>query len=220
MNNVFKRLNKPRITKFASSLVGHSLPARTKANSSIVGVYVDKLVRIWAGASTGVTTGVDLKIFGIEVKTQDIHTGSNWTIGTMTFADLVKTPYEESSLYEKLQALFLVRYDNELQIITDSNLHYMDNDEVQGIFKEAYETARREAIAYLLNFKESLAQRMVVFGDEKITFAGSLQFKGTPGYCFEFTNSGTSFKFRVSNKAMKRATKLATANNTGLFEFV
>jgi hypothetical protein len=96
----------------------------------------------------------------------------------------------------------------------------MDNDEVQGIFKEAYETAQREAIAYSLNFKESLTQQMVVFGDEKITFAGSLQFKGTPGYCFEFTNSGTSFKFRVSNKAMKRVTTIATANNTGLFEFV
>lgn len=219
MNNKFNRLNKPRITRFASSLIGHSIPERTKGNTATVGVYIDNLVRKWAGASTGVTSGVDLAVFGIEVKSQDIQTGSSWTIGTMTFEDILNTEYVDSSVYQKLQALFLVRYDNELRIITDANLHYLDNDEIQSIFKEAYDTARREAIDYYVNFKSNLSSKLVVFSDESIEFNNSQQFKGSNGYCFEFNNSGTSFKFRISNREMKRLIGLSTANNNTLFNF-
>jgi hypothetical protein len=219
MNIKFNRLNKPRIVSFASSLIGQSVPERTKNNSSVVGVFIDNLVRKFAGASTGITTGVDLQQFGIEVKSQDIQTGSDWTIGTMTFDDLINTPYISSSIYQKLQALLLIKYDNKLRVITSANLYYLDNDEVQSIFEKAYEAARTEAISHQLNFKSNLNQQVIVFGDEDIKFSNSHRFKGTPGYCFEFNNSGTSFKFRISNKEMKRVARLATATNHALFDF-
>jgi hypothetical protein len=219
MNNKFNRLNKPRITRFAPSLIGHSIPERTKGNTSTVGVYIDNLVRKWAGASTEVTSGVDLAVFGIEVKSQDIQTGSSWTIGTMTFEDILDTEYVDSSLYQKLQALFLVRYDNKLRIITDANLYYLDNDEIQSILKEAYDTARQKAIDYYVNSKSTLSNKLIVFSDESIEFNNSQQFKGPTGYCFEFTNSGTSFKFRITGLEMNRLIGLSTANNNRLFNF-
>lgn len=214
MNTIFKRLDKPRIVKYAPSLNGHELPERTQENSSIVGVFVDKLVRHWARTSTGGTT-VDLVQFGIEVKSQDVKTGSNWTIGTMTFDDIINTEYVDSCIYLKLQALFLVKYDNDLRIITDSNLYYFDNDEVQTILKKAYDTARKEAIAFKMKFTQAQANNLCVFNNPKMEFKNSQQFKGTPGYCFEYNNSGTSFKFRISNREMKKITMISNfVNNT------
>jgi hypothetical protein len=216
MNLKFKRLNKPRITKFNTSLVGMAVPERTKKNSAVVGLYIDNLVRQWAGADQGDTSGVDISAFGIEVKSQDIQAGSSWTIGTMTFDDIINTSYTDSSLYDKLQALFLVSYDNKLRSITDTNLYYFDNDEIQGILQEAYETARRQAMEYKLATLDKINQNVIMFGDEKVQFTGSQSFKGTSGYSFEYNNSGTSFKFRISNREMKKLTTMAVANNNSL----
>lgn len=218
MNVKFKRLNKPRIINY-NKLNGIQIPARTKENSGATGLFVDNLVRVVAGSSTHETSGVDLVQFGIEVKSQDISTSSNWTIGTMTFEDIINTEYVNSSIYTKLQALLLVRYHNDLRVIVDSTLHYLDNDEVQTLIEAGYETARKEAIALNMHFHQSQAQRLFVFGDQKIEFTGSQQFKGTPGYCFEYNNTGTSFKFRISNREMKKITSIAAAVNNTNFQF-
>ena len=127
-NNLFNRLNKPRITKYAPTLVGQTIPYRTKENTSITGNYIDQLVKTWAGVSTGLNTIVDLMIYGIEIKSKDIITNSDWSIGSMRLVDIINTPYEQSSVYQKLQALFLVEYNNDLCSITSANLYYLDND--------------------------------------------------------------------------------------------
>lgn len=220
MNNKFKRLSKPRLAKInTTGLIGHLLPLRTKENSAIVGNYIDNLVRLWVGASTNNTTGVDLEEYGIEVKSQDIHSPGSWTVGNMTFDALISTNYIDSSLYQKLQSLFLVKYDNDLCQITDATLCYLDSDEIQSIIEKGYETARREAIAYQLNFKSTVQNNLFVYGDELLQFNNSQQFKGTLGYLFEYTNSGNSFKFRISHKEMKKITKLSMAINHVLFQF-
>lgn len=202
-NNLFNRLNKPRITKYAPTLVGQTIPYRTKENTSITGNYIDQLVKTWAGVSTGLNTIVDLMIYGIEIKSKDIITNSDWSIGSMRLVDIINTPYEQSSVYQKLQALFLVEYNNDLCSITSANLYYLDNDDAQSLIKAGYEAARQELIAIGINTTRKAYERI----------------KGTPGFAFERMESGTSFNFRITGYAMQKLVSVATSNNNQLFMF-
>ena len=216
-NILFNRLNKPRITKYAPTLVGREVPFRPRKNSAITGNYIDILVKNWAGVSTGATSGVDLIIFGVEVKSKDILGDSEWTIGSMTFNDIIGTPYRDSALYQKLQALFLVEYNNNFCRITIANLFYMDNDETQTILEAGYEAARHEMISHQLRLKNQL----ITIGSQPLhNYKQYARIPGTPGFGFERCKSTNSFNFRITSVAMKNLVKLAVANNNSLFTFL
>lgn len=218
MNIKFKRLNKPRFTSFTNNLVGHSVPIRTKGNSGVTGIAVDYLVKEWAGSGSGFSGTVDIDIFGVEIKAKDVHTNTAWSIGSMTVEDIINTDYVDSNIYKKLQALFLVRYDNDLGIITSANLYYFDNDEVQTRIQTAYETTRKELIAYKLNHDANVNNQLFVF-DTNVKFTSYQKIKGTPGYWFEYMNSGTSFNFRIDMREMDELCSISTAANHPLFDF-
>lgn len=220
MNIKFNRLNKPRVRDFKNSLVGQSVPVRTDVNSAITGLFIDEYAKNLAGVwKDNIEKVVDIMHLGIEVKSKDIHSDSNWSIGSMTFNDIIDTPYIDSPIYKKLQALFLVRYDNDLSIITHTDLYYFDNDEVQTRIQTAYESIRNEMIAFKMQHLTNLNNQLFVIGPPAYKFTSYQKFKSVPGYCFEYMNSGNSFNFRISVKEMKDLGSVSVSVNNPLFAF-
>lgn len=221
MNIKFKKLQAPRLVGI-TNLVGHQIPERKTDDSSIVGHYCDSLGKSILGQNSNVTTGVDIKHLKLEIKSKDIHTNSDWTIGTMTMDDIINTRYVESSLYEKLQALWLIRYDNDLRIICNSDIHYFDCDLVQERIEVGYETARKSIIDYYNRTVQDRNNSIFVFeGDiqKPIRLDKSQQFKGTPGYRMEYSNSGNSIKFRISVTEMNTLVSIAAFSTSTQFSY-
>lgn len=219
MNSIYSRLNKPRIVSYKNTLVGQPVPVRSKDNSGNTGISIDYLVKSLAGSDTRLGGTVDIEQLGIEVKAKDIHTNTNWSIGSMTAEDIINTDYINSPIYQKMQALFLVRYDNDLGLITKTDLCYFDNDEVQSRICRAYESARNKIAEYVGDAKVKLNDQLFIFETPKVKFTSYQKFKGTDGYCFEYMNSGTSFNFRISIKEMQDLVNTAYSINNPLFDF-
>lgn len=224
MNTTFPKLTVPRIVGLRFNIVGHAVPPRTKKDSSIPGRFLDKLTKSLLGQDDNTQTGVDNKHFMLETKSKDIHSNTDWTVGTMTLQDIVSTSYVNSSFFEKMQAWWILRYDNDLQTVCNSDIHYFDNDLVQSRIEEGYEEARRKVIFFyknqlMLNQQEH-EESLFDFGDgpKPLSLDNSHQFKGTPGYRMEYTNNGTSLKFRISQTEMNILTSLAKTQNNKNFE--
>jgi hypothetical protein len=223
MSNIqFPELKVPKITSWMfNGLKGMTVPGRSSSNTGNVGNFIDQYLKTQMGISNTTTT-VDLSILGIEVKSKDIHTNSDWSIGSMTLEDILSTPYIESSIYQKLQALLLVTTDDVFQVIKDVELHYFDFDEVQQLLCDSYESARA-GIQHQVNLHAAHIAKRIVAGDpnailEKIQFKNYEKIQGQYGK-FEFTNTGSSFMFRISLSQMKHLTSLSGAYHNKLFTF-
>jgi hypothetical protein len=156
------------------------------------------------------------------MKSKDIHTNTDWSIGSMTLSDILLTPYNKSSVCAKLQALLLVTTDNTFQIIKDIRLHYLDIDEVQLLLEESYEDSRAQ-LQYRVNQHASRIAQAVLKGNTNailnpIKFNSYENFQGRYGK-FEFTNNGTSFMFRISISQMNHLLNVSSAHQSPLFDF-
>lgn len=225
MNNKFKKLSVPRIVGLRNNLIGYQLPERSENDSSVVGRYVDTLCKTLLGEIGDEKAGVDIRHLMIEVKSKDIQTNSDWTIGTMTLEDIISKNYTDSIFYEKLQALWLIRYDNNLRIIQNSNIYYFDSDEIQEQIEKGYESCRNEVITFynkqLIINQNARKNALFVFEneDEFLDMGPSQQFRGVPGYRMEYSNAGHSIKFRISIHEMNSLARQSEALNSKLFEF-
>lgn len=222
-NIVFPQLTTPRITSWMfNSLKGMAVPSRSSSNTGNVGTFIDNYVKSQLAISN-TTTVVDLASLGIEIKSKDIHTSTDWSIGSMTLADILTTPYEKSSIYKKLQGLLLVTTDDTFQVIKDIGLYYFDIDEVQLLLSDSYEAARTQIQQRVNQHAANVVQRIIA-GDPnailgKVEFNSYEKFQGKYGK-FEFTNNGSSFMFRISISQMKHLISLSSAYQSPLFEFV
>ena len=221
-NIVFPQLQVPKITSWMfNGLNGMTVPGRSSTNTGNVGNFIDQYLKTQMGIANTTST-VDLASLGIELKSKDIHTNTDWSIGSMTLQDILGTPYIQSSVYQKLQALLLVYTDDIFQVIKNLELHYFDFDEVQQLLADSYESARQE-IQHRVNLHAAMIAQQVVAGNpnailQKVQFKNYEKFHGQFGK-FEFTNTGSSFMFRISLPQMKHLTSLSSAYHNKLFTF-
>jgi hypothetical protein len=199
---------------------GLNLPQRSASNTGNVGTYIDSYIKTQLNISD-VSSIVDLEAYGIEIKSKDINTNSDWSIGSMTLEDILKTPYSGSSVCKKLQALLLVDTDDTFRIVKDIGLYYFDMPEIQKLLKDSYESARSQIQSVVTNHASNVAYQ-VSNGNpnavlNKVKFDSFQKFHGAYGK-FEFTNNGTSFMFRISQSQMRHLTTLA-ATSTPLITF-
>lgn len=204
-----------------NALRGMTVPGRSTTNTGNVGTFIDSHLKQQMNI-TNTTTLVDLASLGIEVKSKDIHTSTDWSIGSMTLQDILSTPYNKSSVYQKLQALLLVTTDDTFQVIKDIGLHYFDIDEVQKLLEESYEDARAQ-IQHQVRLHAAKVAQQVLNGNanailKPIEFSSYQKFHGNYGK-FEFTNNGTSFMFRISVSQMRHLIKVSSAAHNPLLEF-
>lgn len=224
MSNVlFPSIDVPRLSSWMfNGLRGLQLPSRASSSyHGSIGVFIDSFLKTSLNI-TNVNSTVDLEKYKIEVKSKEIGSKADWTIGTMTLNDIIKTPYRQSTVYQKLQALLLINTNDDFQIITDFGLYYLDFDEVQVLLEESYEGARTQLQARVAIYANNIAS-LIADGQpnailKKLEFSSFESFQGNFGK-FEFTNNGTSFAFRISVPQMRHLTTLA-ATQTQLIEFV
>jgi hypothetical protein len=204
-------------------LVGCKIPKKSTINSGFVGRHIDAYIKAQMNSPSTPVHSPDLFKHGIEVKSKDTSTSSDWSIGKMRLSDIVKHPYRDSSVFRKLQALLLVTCDDNYREVVDVGLYYFDLDAIQEKLEKTYETIRARLTAITIEHHIHISE-MIAKGDfsqigTMPVFSNSQTFSGNFGK-FEFV-TGTSFSFRISTGKMKKLCDIAiTANSAKNFEFV
>lgn len=143
-------------------------------------------------------SGPDLPDYGIEVKSRCITAVSPQTVGSMSVKSIIKTPYEQSLICEKIQRQIRVSIDDTGNVIA-ADFHDFTDCFSQDLIREAYEHARQQVIA-----------------DPTIKHT---KVSGHVGY-FERTSTMVEgqLAFRISHTKMKKLIELRTKSTfTSLF---
>lgn len=213
MSNIqFPRLTFPRLTpQTFYPLKGHPIPPKSTVYHGAAGNYIDHLIKTHLRNPYHANSVVDLVKFGIEIKSKDIDTNTSWSIGSMTIQDIVNTPYVNSCIYAKMQALLLVTTNHKFESITDTMLVYLDMDEVQAPLEQTYESLRKQLTvkwnAYQLKVKQHLLNGELDEAYKPMQFSPWENVKADYGM-FEYT-AGTSYQFRMSQSQMNFITDIA-----------
>jgi len=144
---------------------------------------------------------VDIPGVGIEVKSRKSSTGAMHTIGTMTYDDILVTPWDKTPFKQKLQKQYRVTINKdefEGDINATGKVVDLSNPEIQAKLKEAYERNRM----YLIIQHGIIKGQTIKAGGQY----GKLEHK--PGR----SGTGRSYALRIPDSGMKKL--LATANST------
>ena len=144
---------------------------------------------------------VDIPGVGIEVKSRKSSTGAMHTIGTMTYDDILVTPWDKTPFKQKLQKQYRVTINKdefEGDINATGKVVDLSNPEIQAKLEEAYERNRM----YLIIQHGIIKGQTIKAGGQY----GKLEHK--PGR----SGTGRSYALRIPDSGMKKL--LATANST------
>ena len=145
---------------------------------------------------------------GIEVKTRKSTTGAMHTVGTMTYDDIIKTPWNQTTFKQKLQKQYRVTiHKNELtgQIDTFDKVVDFSDPEIQKLLEEAYEKNR----LYLILQNRIIKGQTITVGGQ----FGKLEHKPGP------SGTGKSYAMRIPDSGMKKIIKIANSTANTLFEW-
>lgn len=150
-------------------------------------------------------SGTDLP--GIEVKTKCTDKSSKWTIGRMTYTDIIKSSWENSTVRTKIQKQYQVLYAKNnitgTYKVTSAMVVDFTHPEIQGEMEAAYESCRKQMI-----YTGSSPCKSVTEGP--FTFEYRPNSKGR----------GESYSFRISITGMKKLVGTGNALTNGLFEIL
>ena len=144
---------------------------------------------------------------GIEVKSRKSSTDAMHTVGTMTYDDIVATPWDQTSFKKKLQTQYRVTINKdefEGDVSATGKVVDFSNPEIQKELEDAYEKCRAELIA----------QGQIYIG-QTITAGGQygkLEHKPGPN------GTGKSYALRIPNSGMKKLLTIANSTFNTLFE--
>jgi hypothetical protein len=144
---------------------------------------------------------------GLEVKTKLIGNGSSWTIGRMTYLDITRTKWEDSSVRKKIQKQFQVLYaQNPITLtyeVKDARVVDFTHAIIQRELKKAYESCRRQLIHNSNKNHETVKSN---------------------DYSFEYRPSksgrGSSYSFRITTSGMKKLVATSNLLANGIFDFI
>lgn len=144
---------------------------------------------------------------GIEIKSRKSSTDAMHTIGTMTYDDIVATPWDQTPFKKKLQTQYRVTINKEEltgNVSATGKVVDFSNPEIQKELGDAYEKCRAELIV----------QGQIILG-QTITAGGQygkLEHKPGPN------GTGKSYALRIPNSGMKKMLKIANSTYSTLFE--
>ena len=144
--------------------------------------------------------GVNKSSPGIEVKSRSKTTSSMHTIGTMTHAAIIDTPWNETTFKQKLQQQYRVTISTNPftgEIDADGTMVDFTDPEIQKLFEEAYENCRSQLIA-----QGDIIPKQTITGGQ----FGALEHK-----------NGKSYAMRIPDSGMKKVIKHATSTYNKLF---
>ena len=144
---------------------------------------------------------------GIEVKSRKSSTDAMHTVGTMTYDDIVATPWDQTPFKKKLQTQYRVTINKEEctgGVSATGKIVDLSDPEIQKELEDAYEKCRAELIA----------QGQIYIG-QTITAGGQygkLEHKPGPN------GTGKSYALRIPNSGMKKMLTMANSTFNQLFE--
>lgn len=178
---------KVRKLKIDDVLIGMAVPKHHGGN---VGRFVEDVLES-NGYAVNRGHGCDLSIgnSGLEVKTRNVDTNADHTVGTMTITDICNTSYEDSNISAKMQQQYRVYFkDGDPGVVVNIKVCQFTDDCVQADLKKSYEEARSK----LQTGQFDNAKQWV-------------KVKGSADCAGHFEKKlGSSWAFRISDKAMKK----------------
>jgi len=138
---------------------------------------------------------------GIEVKSRKASTDAMHTVGTMTYDDIIATPWDQTPFKKKLQTQYRVTINKdefEGDVTAIGKVVDFSNPEIQEKLKKAYEKNRM----YLMIQHRIIKGQTITAGGQY----GKLEHKPGP------KGTGKSYALRIPNSGMKKM--LTTANST------
>jgi hypothetical protein len=144
---------------------------------------------------------------GIEVKSRKSSTDAMHTVGTMTYDDILVTPWDQTPFKKKLQTQYRVTINKEEctgGVSATGKVVDLSDPEIQKELEDAYEKCRAELIA----------QGQIYVG-QTITAGGQygkLEHKPGPN------GTGKSYALRIPNSGMKKMLTMANSTFNQLFE--
>jgi hypothetical protein len=180
-----------KLKKAETALIGMRVPKQSYGN---IGRITDAVME-QEGYALNYGKGPDIPKFGIEKKTKGSQSKSSYSIGSMTYDDIKKYPYDESPLKAKLQSEFIVKHDQIFMEITDAKIYDYSKDCIQEIVRYAYNSAR-----------------------EKLN-KGANYVRGTGAWGYlEYKENSNSWVFRIPVHNMKKLMAMSSNNFDSLFE--
>ncbi len=125
-----------KVKKLKTSFKGISLPSTTTAGTAFERILKQR------GNPVNSGQGADYPEIGLEVKTKSIESKSANVVGTMSRSDIISTPYDKSSICEKMQQQ--LRVTTEEGVIIDEGIFDFSAQYIQDLLKEAYEIGRKK----------------------------------------------------------------------------
>jgi hypothetical protein len=188
------------LTKAKRALIGMKLPEQEHGNNGkiIEGVLIQH------GYDLNPNKGTDLS--DVEVKSRSIDATSAQTVGSMSKDNIMATPYDSSSIKEKFQTQFRVKYRKDIatgeNVIISAEEYDFSIDTIQDRMRAAYEHGRQQIIQYITQGQEV---------PDYISGAGQC------GY-WERTKKGNCWEFRMTTSTMTAFENIAKVNENPLFE--
>ena len=136
-----KMSTKLKITKLGKAekaLVGMKVPKQKNGN---IGRITEQVLKN-NGYPFNNYAGADIPSIETEVKSKGIESNSAYKIGSMTLDDILKYPYDDSPLKEKLQNMFIVEHSQTFMKITNAQVYNYSKESIQEILRYAYDSAR------------------------------------------------------------------------------
>jgi hypothetical protein len=144
---------------------------------------------------------------GIEVKSRKSTTGAMHTVGTMTYDNIINTPWDKTPFKQKLQKQYRVTIHKNVftgEIETFDKIVDFSDPEIQSKLEEAYEKNR----LFLVTQNEIIKGQTITAGGQY----GNLEHK--PGS----NGTGKSYALRIPNSGMKKIIGSANSTYSNLFE--
>lgn len=196
--NKNKRKPKVRQIKNLDKLIGQILPS---TNGGASGRGLEKLITKVLHIPIDQGVGADIRVYNLEVKSRDIDSDADHTIGTMTISSILTSDYDQTHIKDKLQQQLRVKTKD--NVIVDATIYDFSRSDIQDQIRSSYEMAR-----------QGLIELHKVHGDD---FADYLRIHGGQFGGFEYKNNG-SFAFRISDAGMTKLETSAKSMFGTLFE--
>ena len=168
-------MRKVKVTKIKTNIVDEHVPDMTVDNGE-AGRHIETLLAK-EGFRVDTAGPVDLIDYNTEVKSRLETSKASFTIGSMNVEDIKNTDYKNSPIYQKIQTVLIVTHDN--KTVKKTETYDLTDPYIQDKIKEAYDYSKQQLI-----------------NKEKISTKGY-------GY-FEQIHDTDSYKFRISNSAIKK----------------
>jgi hypothetical protein len=176
------KMAKAKLTGLKKGIQPRTKIPFNQSNGNVGKWAEDQLIK--NGYNVQKNSTLDIPDIGVEVKTRKHGSKSCHSMGGMSIERIISTPYDQSTVKEKILSQYRMHYHDQFQEVSDSGVYNFDEKYIQEKMREAYEGARE----------------MIMNGDRKNWIRKEIE----PGKMAwgAFERNGNSYVFRIPPNRM------------------